>query len=81
MISPTRGPAVRSRAPAKTVFLLESEEKIYGNRSPPGYYKKDMLGKGGFAVVWSAVRGSERVALKQIPKSEKAAYEAGKQEV
>ena len=84
MLSPTRKPAMQARAkaaPAKPGFLLESEEKIYGNRIPHGYFKKDLLGKGGCAVVWSALRGSERVALKQIPKSEKAAYEAGKKEV
>ena len=84
MLSPTRKPTMQSRPqsrPSKPALLLESEEKIYGNRIPHGYFKKDLLGKGGCAVVWSALRGSERVALKQIPKSEKAALEAGKKEV
>ena len=67
MLSPTRTPAMRARGkvePAKPGFLLESEEKTYGNRTPQGYYKKGILGKGGCAIVWSAMRGGERVALK-----------------
>jgi len=45
-------------------FLLESEEKVYGNRCPEGYVKKELLGKGGCAVVWLGQRDSELVAMK-----------------
>lgn len=35
----------------------------------PGYRLTQVLGKGGFAEVWEAARGNEKVALKFIPSS------------
>ena len=40
--------------------LTEEEAKNYGafNRNPQGYQKIDVLGKGGYAVVWRCIQNS-----------------------
>jgi serine/threonine protein kinase len=50
----------------KTWTLLESEKTTYGDRTPKGYEKLDILGRGGCAMVWLAKNevSNEIVALK-----------------
>jgi serine/threonine protein kinase len=46
--------------------LSESEKTLYGNRSPDGFEKIQLLGKGGCAIVWLAKNQEtgQKVALK-----------------
>lgn len=50
--------------------LSDSEKKIYGDRCPTGYEKINLLGRGGWALVWLArnIITDEKVALKQFVK-------------
>lgn len=57
--------------------LTDEQEKMYGGfgnslRSPAGYKKIKILGKGGFAIVWLCehLETQEKVAAKQFVKSE-----------
>lgn len=55
--------------------MNEEEIKSYGayQRSPPGYKKLEVLGKGGCAVVWLCrdTKTNRKVAVKQFPKEKK----------
>lgn len=47
---------------------------MYGNRTPQGYKKLSLLGRGGCALVWlcedqSPENKGRRVAVKQFPKN------------
>ena len=46
-------------APAKKQSFLgilqQSEKEKFGDRTPAGFRKVDLLGKGGIALVWLAV--------------------------
>lgn len=46
--------------------LSEEEKQTYGDRVPNHHLKLEVLGKGGFAIVWLCVdnRVQERVAMK-----------------
>ncbi|KAL4510233.1 hypothetical protein ABPG72_010426 [Tetrahymena utriculariae] len=50
------------------VALSEEETKLYGSRCPQGYEKIEILGKGGFSVVWLCINAKtqKKVAVKQI---------------
>jgi len=53
----------------KSWFTLEEDNKIYGDRLPADIYKKiDLLGKGGFAVVFKVLYNGTEMALKQTSK-------------
>lgn len=53
------------KPPTPENLLTESDKEMYGDREPEGYIKKNMLGKGGAAVVWLGVnQKKESVALK-----------------
>lgn len=56
----------------KKFDLSETESKIYGNRTPSGYEKIRVLGRGGCALVWLAKNlGTDQMyALKQFPKKQ-----------
>eukprot|EP00826_Nyctotherus_ovalis_P047121 TRINITY_DN5379_c0_g1_i12.p1 TRINITY_DN5379_c0_g1~~TRINITY_DN5379_c0_g1_i12.p1 ORF type:complete len:530 (-),score=129.83 TRINITY_DN5379_c0_g1_i12:621-2210(-) len=49
--------------------MTEKEKTIYGNRFPRDYEKLSLLGKGGCAVVWLALKNSVKVAVKQFAKN------------
>lgn len=66
-------PAAKKSSSSKVVFdLTDTEKKIYGNRTPAGYEKLSVLGRGGCALVWLAInlKTEEKVALKQFPKKQ-----------
>lgn len=46
--------------------MTDEEKQVYGNRCPKGYKKLNMLGRGGYALVWLAVeeRSNKQVAIK-----------------
>lgn len=48
-------PKIKEDKPKKTVLLSEQEKQTYGNRTPNGYKKLHLLGKGGIALVWLGV--------------------------
>ncbi|EAR97050.2 Serine/Threonine kinase domain protein (macronuclear) [Tetrahymena thermophila SB210] len=50
------------------IALSEEETKLYGSRCPQGYEKIEILGKGGFSVVWlcKSSKTQQKVAVKQI---------------
>ncbi|KAL4467046.1 hypothetical protein ABPG74_010643 [Tetrahymena malaccensis] len=50
------------------IALSEEETKLYGSRCPQGYEKIEILGKGGFSVVWlcQSTKTQQQVAVKQI---------------
>ncbi|KAL4506038.1 hypothetical protein ABPG72_013799 [Tetrahymena utriculariae] len=56
--------------PRKPVYLSDEDKKIYGDRFLDGYQKLNLLGKGGFALVWLAkqYKTGISVAVKQICK-------------
>lgn len=59
----------RPRA-APSYVLSDQERSLYGERSPAGYMKLDLLGKGGCALVWLGqdLQRDELVAMKQFPR-------------
>lgn len=50
--------------------MTDEEKGMYGLRSPRGYKKQSILGRGGCALVWLGVDEltGEKVAIKQFPK-------------
>ncbi|KAL4480297.1 hypothetical protein ABPG74_020813 [Tetrahymena malaccensis] len=56
--------------PRKPVYLSDEDKKIYGDRFLDGYQKLNLLGKGGFALVWLAKQYKTGIsfAVKQICK-------------
>ena len=54
--------------------LTEREKKIYGNRCPNEYQKIQLLGKGGWALVWLVkhIESGIDYALKQFPKNQES---------
>jgi len=54
----------------KNWFTLEDDNKIYGDRLPSDISKKiELLGKGGFAVVFKVLFNGCEMALKQTSKT------------
>lgn len=73
LLSQKVDPASRKLNSSKVSFdLTDSEKKVYGNRTPTGYEKLSILGRGGCALVWLAqnIKTGEKVALKQFPKKQ-----------
>lgn len=49
--------------------MTENEVKLYGYWCPKGYWKLDLLGKGGAAIVYLCEKSEgEFYAVKQFPK-------------
>lgn len=48
---------------------LNPDQRKFGDRCPVGYMKKEILGKGGYTIVWHAEDSDGvQVAMKQFPK-------------
>jgi len=52
-------------------MLLDSEKQQYGDRTPKGFQKYELLGKGGCALVWLGreLASGKQVAMKQFAKT------------
>lgn len=56
--------------------MLDTERQLFGDRTPKGFTKLSLLGKGGIAVVWLCQNNqntSQKVAMKQFPRKVKGA--------
>ncbi|CAD8111395.1 unnamed protein product [Paramecium primaurelia] len=56
----------------KDYGLTEEEKGTYGDRQLLGFDKLELLGRGGFALVWLALKGNQKIALKQIAKPQQS---------
>ena len=52
--------------------MSDAEKKVYGDRTPKDYTKVNLLGRGGWAIVWLAknLLTEKIVAIKQFPKNQ-----------
>mmetsp|Transcript_58174 Transcript_58174/g.127543 ORF Transcript_58174/g.127543 Transcript_58174/m.127543 type:complete len:549 (+) Transcript_58174:103-1749(+) len=72
---------------ASSTSVCDAELAEYSDRFLPGYDRKQLLGKGGCAVVWAAVStsGGPTVAVKQVAKGNghqhRANVESAKKEI